>query len=56
MSVSPIQIAVGLNMILDMYLKLKKQWPQVTPDDIKKYIETLEGQADTNDKILGIKS
>lgn len=53
-TISPIQVAIGLNMILDMYLKLKKEWPQVTPEDIKQYLESLEAKADANDAVMGV--
>ena len=51
----PVQVAIMLNMVFDLYLKLKKEWPEVQAKDIKKFLESLEAQADVNDSIMGIK-
>ena len=51
----PVEIAILLNMVLDLYLKIRREWPEVKPEDIKKFLEGLEARADVNDSIMGIK-
>lgn len=50
-----VQVAILLNMVFDLYLKIRKEWPEVKAEDIKQFLEGLEARADANDRVMGIK-
>ena len=54
MSVPILDIAIGLNMLADIYLRLRQAGVEITPENIRDHIADLEAKAKANDEALGI--